>query len=464
MRVNRYTDDLDDRYGDAPEYDDERADADFGDDVEYYDDDRDERYDDDERGYEDARRSRRRDSGRDGRRQPRGRGRSRRRGGDRRPPVKPAKSKKKKATKKGLERPSLPFGFGGKKDDSTPEDAAAEGNEWVGKQAMATKSLKWGLLGGLACGPVAVAMLLTGIGVPTSAPPTQTVAQVDSGAEARAAEVARQLVVLWAQGSRGQEPVLETLVDVSEQLPDQALFKTSDPAIANISEEDPKNFTKGKPKPGVHAYSVTVSVWAKPLADESAAAERRFFMVPVFVDEESSARAVALPSPVTGPQTELDSNLNYTAQADKNHPMVASATAFLNAMVAGQGDLSRYTAPGAEISAISPPLGTSVEISTARANDQLPQSTTAVTDGQTFHLLLAVKIGNGGNNREALPAEYALTMKSRAGRWEVAALDPVPLQTARNQSRASSDAAASGSSPQESPSSASQPTSSTSSP
>ena len=150
---------------------------------------------------------------------------------------------------------------------------------------------------------------------------------------------------------------------------------------------------------------------------------RRYFHVPV-VFTEAGARAASVPSPVAAPEVGTKLQSDYTRTADQSHPMVVSAQQFLNAMLAGSGEIGRYTSPGVVVAPINPPIASSVEVETVSTVDELPPASAPVKDGQTSQVLITVRLRT--EHPSAMSAQYALTMKARAGRWEVAEVDPAP--------------------------------------
>jgi len=95
-------------------------------------------------------------------------------------------------------------------------------------------------------------------------------------------------------------------------------------------------------------------------------------------------------------------------------PVMVAAEGFLNALLTGSGDVSRYLAPGVEVTAVDPPLFTEVSI------DRLAVSE---IDGATRARILAVATTAAGGRRAV---GYELGIRERAGRWEITAISGAP--------------------------------------
>ena len=324
------------------------------------------------------------------------------------------------------------FGLGGRSRSSSNGNTPTEQEVWSGKQDMITRGWKIAGVTALLSGPVALGLVATGA---TSSGPTEVAAPAvvqDAKAEAQAGELARQLTIAWLEAKRGDEKSLAQWVDVPGSLPGDPLFRVSEPAVASIEQvpaseiysEVPASSSKqaqGRAELG-DGYSILVSAWVAE-SEADAPMSRRYFHVPV-VFTEAGARAASVPSPVAAPEVGTKLQSDYTRTADQSHPMVVSAQQFLNAMLAGSGEIGRYTSPGVVVAPINPPIASSVEVETVSTVDELPPASAPVKDGQTSQVLITVRLRT--EHPSAMSAQYALTMKARAGRWEVAEVDPAP--------------------------------------
>ena len=122
----------------------------------------------------------------------------------------------------------------------------------------------------------------------------------------------------------------------------------------------------------------------------------------------------------------IGSTNGYRAQVDLTAPLGQTVGQFLTAYIAGSGDVSRYLTPGVELTPLTPSPYTSVRLSEIRAagSDQPPA--TVPQDGtRTRVLALGTAVVT---DQQTANVAYALTLTARAGRWEISAIDPAPVQ------------------------------------
>ncbi|MFF0629767.1 conjugal transfer protein [Streptomyces sp. NPDC004296] len=182
-------------------------------------------------------------------------------------------------------------------------------------------------------------------------------------------------------------------------------------------------------------WSVTVAARLNGPAKD--AAPVRYFQVPVRAVGKAGAAqwvAAALPAEVAAPTARAGSapNLAYgPAHAPaSSDPAAQTVEGFLGAYLAGRGDVERYLSPGAMVHAIRPAPYSSVTLTQISEHGPGPAEGAAAQvppDGVERHLLVDVvgqRPGAGG-----LPMTYALELRSRGGRWEVAALEAAPALT-----------------------------------
>jgi hypothetical protein len=111
-------------------------------------------------------------------------------------------------------------------------------------------------------------------------------------------------------------------------------------------------------------------------------------------------------------------------------PVMVAAQGFLSALLTGTGDVSRYLAPGVEVTAVNPPPFTEVTV------DRLSVSE---IDGATRARVLAVATTAAGGRRTV---GYELGIRERAGRWEITSISGAPaLDDQRPESNPASTAA-----------------------
>ena len=330
----------------------------------------------------------------------------------------------------------MKIGLRKKSSDEPKESApATELHQWAGKQATATKAMKLGLFAAIGSGVVALVLVLAGVG---STAPIQSKAStqpvIDTAREAAATDLAQDFVLTWLQSKRGDEKALARFVRTDGMsLPAQASYTASEPRIASVKAIDPPtrnqsstgSTSQGGPLQAAgQNYAIVVSVSVVPVgADPAATPERRYFSVPVvFVGDD--ARAAAVPAAVAAPATGGDLTLGYRFRVGLDHSLNQSIGQFLSAMVAGAGEISRYTSPGSPIRAVTPAPYTSVQITDLVSDTDF--SSGAPADGATVRVLATATV-TATDRAQTSTVQYPLTAIARGGRWEVFALDPMPL-------------------------------------
>ncbi|MEA5456812.1 conjugal transfer protein [Sinomonas sp. JGH33] len=177
------------------------------------------------------------------------------------------------------------------------------------------------------------------------------------------------------------------------------------------------------------ASTVTVSaavheVSASPDGKASDGWPMRFFQVDVVEKQGGALAPLGLPRAVAAPAAKTEPIPGYGSTLSTTHPAAQAAQAFIAAYCCGAGDASRYTSPGSGITAISPaPYRDAKPISVAAQDTpaEVPQ------DGAQALLLLRVQLSTADGRMAT--ADYTLKMLGRAGRWEVAQLNPPPRST-----------------------------------
>lgn len=329
-------------------------------------------------------------------------------------------------------------------EDNEPQSEQAT---WARTQDRKTQVVRFGLFGAIGAGVLALVLVLSGF---TASPPTvvkpKSTASVNTAAQAQAEDLAQQFVVTWLQAKRGAEKTLAPYVRAEGiRLPSEALFVASDARVASVEIQPAPTSpvaTSGTGAPVSNTssvYSVVVSASVRQASEPSEAAQRRFYSVPVVVND-GSARAASIPSPVPAPATGPDVNLGYKYRIVAGHPSNTAVQQFLAALTAGTGEISRYIAPGTSLRAISPAPYKSVKVVdlvsdrdfSGEAADKVP------ADGIKIRVLATAELSV--TSTDSVTGQYPLTLTSRGGRWEVSAVDSSPLLPAPEQTTAISGA------------------------
>lgn len=221
-------------------------------------------------------------------------------------------------------------------------------------------------------------------------------------------QFATQVVLTWLAASRDHDQELTSLVPsaAGAVLPETPL-QASAPMVAEVTTSGPVS-------------SVTVAATVSDAAGHSA---RRFFRVPVSTGPAGQMAALTLPAEVAAPQLGATEDLDYDSQLSTSSPAGVAVTQFLQGYLAGSGDVSRYLAPGTAITAVTPPPFVEVTVSELASTTDVDVAV-APADGQQLRVLAtAVAVVT---DEQQVAMVYALTLTARAGRWEIAAIDPVP--------------------------------------
>lgn len=157
-------------------------------------------------------------------------------------------------------------------------------------------------------------------------------------------------------------------------------------------------------------FAVTVATTVKPEAAEPV----RLYIVGV-VSTAAGWAVVGPPALVAGPETEASPELGLPTAGLDDVPGLGDAVGgFLAAYLSGQGDVTRYTAPGTTVAAVSPTPFVTVEIVEAGSTPQ---------DGER---LVVVTVAGTDSTGVIQILRYSLEVADRGGRWEVTGLLPVP--------------------------------------
>lgn len=136
--------------------------------------------------------------------------------------------------------------------------------------------------------------------------------------------------------------------------------------------------------------------------------------------------ATSLPAQVAAPAALKPGALAYESDrgSSSTDPAVDTAKGFLTAYLTGTSELDRYTSPGARLRAISPAPYTEAKVTGVQDDSTSASQQKVPADGTVLHQLVQVDATDQGGSPVSL--SYALTLKSRAGRWEVASVDDAP--------------------------------------
>ncbi|WP_157877464.1 conjugal transfer protein [Streptomyces odonnellii] len=160
-------------------------------------------------------------------------------------------------------------------------------------------------------------------------------------------------------------------------------------------------------------------------------AQQRYFQVAVFARKAGGQDLVAttLPAEVASPTAGEGPGLEYGSvrAATGSDPAVGTLRAFFGAQLAGQGEVSRYVSPGAVLDAVRPAPYRQVritQIAVAGRDSDVPE----LGDPQGAEVAqLLVQVEAQRPDGVVRPLAYAVDLRGRDGRWEVAAVGGAPL-------------------------------------
>ncbi|GJF30259.1 hypothetical protein KNE206_29590 [Kitasatospora sp. NE20-6] len=190
--------------------------------------------------------------------------------------------------------------------------------------------------------------------------------------------------------------------------------------------------------PGYWSVTVAADVVAHPQGGSATDTGLHYFQVGIEATGPEAAggaqqgtgpvgyTATSLPAEISAPSSLRPGVLVYGASTlSSTDPAQATVSGFLSAYLTGTGQLGPYTTPGVVMNPVSPAPYSSITI--AGISDDNPAgaggSTTVPADGTLRRVLAQV---NATSDAGTFSLNYALTLRARAGRWEVHALDLAP--------------------------------------
>lgn len=281
---------------------------------------------------------------------------------------------------------------------------------WSRKNHVLTQLLRilvWGLI---SCGVVSLALTLNlVIRLSDITPPPVVQSEHPTDQEA-AGELAQQaVIVMLTSTAQDDEKAKEILPAFT--LPER-------PAeISNVRLADAQYDAKLK------SWSITVAVDVELI--------RRYYQVAVGRDSSGKLQLLMLPSMIAAPGNAPAAASPYSVQMPVDKGPASAATDFLNAYLAGSGDVSRYTSPELSIDPVRPVEPSpfkGVELEWAKTNKDLPDNP---VDGDVVELHVRAKGVTPDDQKQQI--EYIMEMKLRASRWEVNAIQAAPTPEEANE-------------------------------
>lgn len=160
--------------------------------------------------------------------------------------------------------------------------------------------------------------------------------------------------------------------------------------------------------------------WSVTVAAQYADGSVRYYAVPVAADRAGASFTVTgAPGVVAGPARAAVPTPPYGVTVPEGD-LSSAVGEFLAAYLTGAGEVSRYLAPGVKVSAVSPAPYTTVAVQQVLAVEEAAAAEQVPADGTKVRILVQVEARDEG---ERWPLAYEVALKTRSGRWEVAALE-----------------------------------------
>lgn len=286
---------------------------------------------------------------------------------------------------------------------------------------LQAKSTRAGVVGLWAVIAVFMVMALVGFGSAVIGSDRSVAVDEQAGGDQepvadRAGAFAKNYLASWMQANGSDEDTIASYstggaADVSSEFGEEISYQDLTVAGVEVHESETATVTLSALLPteveDPQDPEETVTQWVPS-----------WYQVVVATGEEEMA-PVGWPAPVAGPDEGEAPDLGYGEEITDGD-LTSTVADFLNAYIAGDGDITRYIAPGAEIEALDPVRAESVEVTGLTADQELesPQ------DGDELALAAEARYAAGEQSR---PVTYYLSLTMRGGRWEVTAIETSPL-------------------------------------
>lgn len=342
--------------------------------------------------------------------------------------------------------PTAPVKVGEWDIDEQPEDDGYVGGWSTGARANTSALLRWAAWGLIALGPVLAGAAFARASTAVLAQPTVAASAPTGTGSQGAAGFATLFVAQYLRAGEGDQDKLAAYYQGAaeiqlegepnrrhgEQLTVVRLRQT-DPDVWSVTVAA-RIVSAAKPDAQETAAPDSTEGNSRLSAAEAAADSIHYFQVPVAAGPVTAGAtgytALAMPAEVTAPARIKPPQMDYgpAEPAVDSDPRTQAVAQFLTAYLTGAGaaELDRYLAPGTRLTAITPAPYTEVSVDQMQIEgDQGDGPASAVPkDGTRSRLVVAIRAT--GQDTVRVPLSYALTLKARAGRWEIAALDGAP--------------------------------------
>lgn len=294
----------------------------------------------------------------------------------------------------------------------------------TGASALGTGAARWVLRGLLLLGPLlggAALALASHPAVPAAVRPPAAPPASAAGGQG-AAGFAEQFVAVFVAAGDGDQAKLASFYPGATDLRLEGApgrLGVDQLVVARLRQTDRD------------VWSVTVGARLTPAGG---AGSVHYFQVPVAAAPVGGGAtgyvALGMPAEVGAPARVQAPALVYGPwrPALPADPLAQTVTSALSAYLTGAGGLDRYLSPGTQLAPVSPAPYTQVSVDQLAVEGEQDGSPLTVVPPGGTQLRVLVQVRAGGADGVRVPLTYALTLRVRAGRWEVAALDGAPAE------------------------------------
>ncbi|GAA0611567.1 conjugal transfer protein [Streptomyces crystallinus] len=300
----------------------------------------------------------------------------------------------------------MPPGKQVSQNEAAAATAAGARLEAMRRRVRLSRVAVWAVI---AAGPIALAVALTSLPARAEATPAappiavrSTAAAVDPGGYAQV------FMNAWLRSSAEDETSAHARLaksiapDVS--LPTSGLDAQSLPESVSV----------------VRSVQRAHGAWAATVAAQYPNGPVRYYTVPVASDSAGASFTVTgAPAMVAGPARATTAKPSYTVIVPQGD-LSSAVSEFLAAYLTGAGEIDRYLAPGAKLTAVLPTPYTSVSVEQVLAAEKATAANQGPADGTSVRVLARVEAQNSVGR---WPLAYEFTLTARSGRWEVATLE-----------------------------------------
>ncbi|MGA5564258.1 conjugal transfer protein [Streptomyces platensis] len=323
-------------------------------------------------------------------------------------------------------------------EPAVPDTGWATTSMSTGAMANWTAVVRWSAWGLLLTGP-----LLGGLALASTAQPVA----VPTRAEAPRAQPASSDAVAPAGFA---ELYVAAYVKAGDSDADAQELAAYYPAARSMSWSGEGGAERAESASSVQVRQIEGGYWSVTVAARITGSSKgtksgsvRYFQVPVRATGGRGASgwtAAALPAEVAAPTGSKGAapELSYGAGHAPldSDPAVQTVRGFLAAYLTGGGELDRYLSPGTTLHAVRPAPYTAVTVTQIADHGQGPaEGAEKQTPPDGVQRRLLVDVEGDGKYTGGRPMTYAIELRARDGRWEVAALEAAPaLATSPNSS------------------------------